>query len=334
MGGSYLLNKELLFISRSPEVLGKAILFLMEHAKEGEGPSEKRKARYHEVFKSIPRTETLLFSCPCVLRLGSGYKSGRVYIGSAHICFSAKPLFGKKRAIVIGMGDVLAIERATKLLINQCLIIATYEKKYIFHGLGSRDRAYNTVLSVWRTVTRNRENVCSVFQAGELASLRLKEAEENVCEEQLFPAEMEKVLSLILSREKAVRFYSDLGDNLAVVQAFANRRRLYFANEAVEEVYMVEKDRVTIRCHSRAPLCEIEISSVGNETKIKITEQYRYTMNHYFAYIAYLLGEEQLMDRRFKMYTWVYLGTALGILGKLLVNDVLVHLHLPGKLFK
>lgn len=270
------------------------------------GPSEKRRQRYHEVFKSIPKTEALKYSCPCVLKDRSRYYQGRLYIGDLHICFFSKTFFSK-RSTVIGLRDVLAIERQTKMLINQCLVIVTYEKRYVFHGLTSRDEAHAAALSAWRRCTANPPEITSVFQVGDCTSALEEEKEEEAFEERVFPIPIEQVVQLILKNAWTKEFYETLSDQEVRIQRHLNNRKITFSNELVEEVYSPGKDKLLITYYSRGPVCNIEIHPYSRtETAITISEKYSYTKDHYFKYMEYLIEKAANEDRKPIVFLWIY----------------------------
>lgn len=256
-------------------------------------PSAKRSEKYHALFRSIPKNEPLKYSSSCLLSASSKYYQGRIYVGTEHICFSSKSLFGKA-SIIIPFKTVLAIELSTRLILQQCLSIITYECTYGFRGVSLGEAAYPIVLAFWRKAQGLRPSsakcsLSSVFQVDAPRPAEAPEESTETQEERDYPVPIRQLIKLISSPEGVQDFYSTITDDPIRVATWSNRRSIEFANEFIDEMYSISGNTLRVDYHSRATLCRIWIYPISRGcTRVSIREKYNYTTNHYFEYIAML----------------------------------------------
>lgn len=254
-------------------------------------PSEKRSRKFHELFKSIPKNESLKYSSTCILSEASNYYQGRVYISSEHICFFSKGLFGRA-SIIIRLRDVLAIDITTKILLQQCLNIILYDKTYSFRAVSFKDDAYPIALEMWQKTLGLSAETKSVFQANiprpAAAATSEKQMEEN---ERVYEAPIQVIVKKIVDTDKAHTFYRTLTEEDILINTYMNRRTIRFANESIDEIYKIDSNSLSVDYHSKGTLCKINIVPAGkNSIRVRIVERYNYTTQHYFAYIESLIS--------------------------------------------
>ncbi|OAG31440.1 hypothetical protein NEDG_01967 [Nematocida displodere] len=260
-----------------------------EGAERKEGPSRKRKEKYHELFKSIPKNEALEYSTSCILSESSKFYQGRIYIGTEHICFFSKSFFGKA-SIIINLKTVMAIETTTKIILHQCLNVVTYDKTFSFRAVSLKDTAYYIAVRLWQKTLGLTSRTSSIFQADVPRPIQHAEESAFVEEERIFAAPMRELIKEIANQEKAEAFYQTLTDDSIIIKTYLNRRTIQFSNEFIDEIYQTGKNTVLIDYHSRGTLCKIQIIPHSTtETRVVISEKYNYTTQHYFSYVEQLI---------------------------------------------
>lgn len=248
-------------------------------------PSEKRRQKFHELFKSIPKNEHLQYSCPCILKDSSKYFQGRMYISDKHISFYSKNFFGRI-TLIIQIKNVIAIEVKSTMIVSGSLEIITYEKTYGFKTVFYKDEAYPIALYQWQKVLGLPSNVKSVFQVDAPRPTKIIQERAMSEEERVFDIEIRRLIRKIVNNEYAALFYRTLTDDKIDIKTYVNRRTIQFSNEFIDEIYTINKNNIQIEYHSRGTLCRIYIEPAAkNRTKVRMVEKYNYTTQHYFNYI-------------------------------------------------
>lgn len=257
----------------------------MDESSKKNVPSEKRREKFHELFKSIGKNEELKYSCACVLKDISKYYQGRMYISTEHISFYSKSIFGKI-TLIIKMKSIIAIDLKRTLLVTGSLEVITYEKTYSFKSMFYEEEAYPIALVCWQKVMGFSSNIKSIFQVNIPRPTEVTVEKAMSEEERVFDIELRRLLKYIVNTELTVKFYKTLTDDEILVKTYMNRRTIEFSNEFIDEIYTFNKNRILIEYHSKGTLCRIFITPERkNKTKIKIVEKYNYTTQHYFNYI-------------------------------------------------
>ncbi|KAI5192977.1 hypothetical protein NEMIN01_2329 [Nematocida minor] len=256
-------------------------------------PSEKRREKFHELFKSIPKNEGLEYSCPCILKDNSKYFQGRMYISNEHISFFSKNFFGRI-TLIINIRNIIAIELKTTMILSGSLEIITYDKTYSFKSVFYKEEAYPIALLHWQKLMGLPSNVKSIFQVDIPRPNEMVEERAMSEEERVFDIELRKLVRSIVNTHSTVKFYQTLTNDEIEVKTYTNRRTIQFSNEFIDEVYSVNKNAILIEYHSRGTLCRIFITAEAKgKTKVRIIEKYNYTTQHYFKYIEGLVGSSK-----------------------------------------
>lgn len=254
-------------------------------------PSEKRKLKFHELFKSIPNNENLQYSCPCILKDNAKYFQGRMYISDKHISFYSKNFFGKI-TLIIKIKNIIAIELKTTMIVSGSLEIITYEKTYSFKSVFFKEEAYPIALYQWQKLMGLSSNVKSVFQVDIPRPTKIVEEKVMSEEERVFDIEIRRLVRSIVNNKYAAVFYQTLTDDRIDIKTYINRRTIQFSNEFIDEIYIINRNAVQIEYHSRGTLCRIYIEpETKNKTKVRIVEKYNYTTQHYFNYLEGLCAD-------------------------------------------
>ncbi|KAI5180040.1 hypothetical protein NEOKW01_0369 [Nematocida sp. AWRm80] len=265
----------------------------LEGAKRKERPSQARCEKFHTLFKSIPKNEVLEYSSSCLLSESSKFYQGRMYISSDHVCFFSKSFFGKA-SIIIRLKSVITIEITTKILLQQCLNIITYDKTYSFRGVSFKEDAFPTTLRLWQKIHGLSHNIKSIFQVDIPRPLKIVEERTMSEEIQVFNISMRELVKEIANPLKAKLFYKTLTDSPIDINTYMNRRTIQFSNEHIDEIYKPENNMLQIDYHSKGTLCRIYITpKTRSETTVRIIEKYNYTTQHYFTYLTSLCNTKQ-----------------------------------------
>ncbi|KAH9385268.1 uncharacterized protein NEMAJ01_0164 [Nematocida major] len=255
-------------------------------------PSEKRRQKFQELFKSIPKQETLVYSCPCILKDNSKYCQGRMYISNEHISFYSKSIFGNA-TLIVKLKSVIAIEIKTAMLLSGSLEVITYDKTYSFKTVFYKEKAYPIALLHWQRAMGLGSNVKSIFQVDIPRPSEVVEERAISEEERVFDIDLRRLLRRIVHTPSTLKFYRTLTDDEITIKTYMNRRTIQFANEFIDEIYTFKKNKMCIEYHSKGTLCKIFIAAKEkNSTKVKIVEKYNYTTQHYFNFISELAAQE------------------------------------------
>ncbi|KAI5186853.1 hypothetical protein NEHOM01_1748 [Nematocida homosporus] len=254
-------------------------------------PSLKRGEKFHELFKSIPKNEALEYSNTCLLNENSKYYQGRIYISTEHICFFTKSFFGKA-SIIIDFKNVIAIEVTTKILLQHCLNIITYDKTYSFRAVSFKEDAYPVALQLWQKVMELPAGTKSIFQADFPRPAEKVEEKHMSEEEQIYNVPIRQLLKEITNQRKTLEFYQTLTNQKIEIKTYINRRTIQFDNEFIDEIYKVGNNALSIDYHSKGTLCWIYLTPIHkDQTNVRIIEKYNYTTQHYFAYLHEIITE-------------------------------------------
>lgn len=271
-------------------------------------PSPKRREKYHETFKSIPKNEALEYSGSCLLCESSKYYQGRMYVSTEHLCFLSKSFFGKT-SVIVHLKNVIAVELATRMVFQQCLNIITYDKTYSFRAVSFKEDAYPVVLRLWQRVMGLPANVQSVFQTDLPRPTEIPEESTMLEEERVYDLPLRELVRRVANSEHVAAFYRTLTDEPVLVQTYLNRRTIQFANEFIDEAYRVDGNVLAVEYQSKGTLCRIYLCPLGRrQTRVRIIEKYNYTTQHYFAYLSCLAG---LQPRRASGYAFLAVYLAL-----------------------
>ncbi|XP_052829797.1 GRAM domain-containing protein 2B isoform X1 [Octopus bimaculoides] len=104
--------------------------------------SKSKVAKFHKLFKSVPRSESLIDHYSCAYQ-GDILLQGHLYISLGWFCFYSK-IRGRGRHIEIPLDNVLCVTKEkTAFIIPNAIGVQTTTEKYVFGSFVSRDAAYN-----------------------------------------------------------------------------------------------------------------------------------------------------------------------------------------------
>ncbi|KAI5134498.1 hypothetical protein NEAUS04_0670 [Nematocida ausubeli] len=269
-------------------------------------PSEKRKKKFHNLFKSISKNEELQYSCPSLLRDNSKYFQGRLYISTEHLSFYSKNIFANT-TIILKLKTILGIELKKSIFLTGSLDIITYDKTYSFKSLFYKEELYPIILYNWQKVmgisshhSSMNYNLNSIFKIDIPRPSKIVEERAISEEERVFNIDMRTLLKRIVDTDLTKTFYKTLTNDKIYINTYMNRRTIQFYNEYIDEVYSVDGNTLNIEYHSRGTLCRIKIVPCSkHQVKVKIVEKYNYTTLHYYKYIEVLC--EHQVNSIFKM---------------------------------
>lgn len=110
--------------------------------------SKSKVAKFHKLFKSVPRSEPLIDHYSCAYQ-GDILLQGHLYISLGWFCFYSK-IRGRGRHIEIPLGDVLSVTKEkTAFIIPNAIGVQTTREKYVFGSFVSRDAAYNLMMDLY-----------------------------------------------------------------------------------------------------------------------------------------------------------------------------------------
>ncbi|KAI5173222.1 hypothetical protein NEFER03_2174 [Nematocida sp. LUAm3] len=252
-------------------------------------PSQKRSEKFYELFKSLPKNDPLEYSSTCLLHESFKYYQGRIYISGEHICFYAKGFFGST-SVIIEIKNIISVELSTKMLLQQCLNVVTYEKTYSFRAVSFKEDAYPIALFLWQKIMKVPSRVTSIFQVDLPRPSKIEKEKNMIEKEQVYDISIQKILREITDNTKAREFYSSLTNGEIKINSYINRRTIQFDNEFIDEIYKIDNNSIFIAYHSKGTLCRIYITPVTrNSVKVRAIEKYNYTTQHYFMYIQSIL---------------------------------------------
>ncbi|EIJ87654.1 hypothetical protein NEPAR06_0816 [Nematocida parisii] len=263
-------------------------------------PSEKRKEKFHSLFKSIPKNEELKHSCPSLLKNNSKYFQGRLYISTEHLSFYSKNIFGNT-TIILKLKTILGVELKKSLFLTGSLEITTYDKTYSFKSLFYKEELYPIILHQWQRVIgvlgpKNSTNYGynSIFKINIPRPHEVVEESSVSKEERVFDINMRMLLRRMVNTGITRKFYSTLTNDTIFINTYINRRTIQFYNEYIDEIYSVTGNTLDIEYHSKGTLCRIRITPENkHQVRVRIVEKYNYTTIHYYKYIELLCNDQK-----------------------------------------